>query len=275
MAVEQLAKYEMLPIFMRPHLNPSVPVKWCALYLQNFWMAYHSSWGWESQAVTWSLAIEEQFYLTLPFVIRFTPRRFHAWIVVGGIIIAPILRTTLFFLAPHHPMSAFFLMPCRMDSLLFGVLAAMALRNDKWKGRISESRKLLYGGLVVFAVGMALLTKYSHDPFSRGISIFGFTWVAAFYSLVLVTAVTQASSPISCAFRWKWLRELGIIAYGVYLFHFPVLIAAYALFWHSWIPFLSRRLFLLTNISALVAVICVCSLSWRYFERPLIDFAHR
>ena len=44
-------------------------------YLQNFWMAVHNTLGGYSGGGTWSLAIGEQFYCTLPFVVRFAHAR--------------------------------------------------------------------------------------------------------------------------------------------------------------------------------------------------------
>src|SRR4030081_1087270 len=79
------------------------------LFLQNFWMAATNDWGlW---AVTWSLAIEEQFYLTLPLIIRKVNPQAHAWWIVATIAAVPVLRSLFFLFAPHHPLAAFVLMP--------------------------------------------------------------------------------------------------------------------------------------------------------------------
>jgi hypothetical protein len=44
-------------------------------FLQNFWTAAKGSFGIPLLGATWSLAVEEQFYLSLPLLIRYTPRR--------------------------------------------------------------------------------------------------------------------------------------------------------------------------------------------------------
>src|ERR1700739_188454 len=65
------------------------------VFLQNFWMAHRNTLGLFGLTVTWSLAVEEQFYLTLPLVIRIlNPRQLIGALIVG-ILTAPILRIAL------------------------------------------------------------------------------------------------------------------------------------------------------------------------------------
>ena len=75
------------------------------LYLQNLWMAARNTLGGNSSGGTWSLAVEEQFYLTLPLIVRYAPRKCLPWIVAAGIALAPLLRVLIFVFAPHHRMA--------------------------------------------------------------------------------------------------------------------------------------------------------------------------
>ena len=52
-------------------LEPQLPLWAYLLYVQNFAMAFASSYGGTWMAGSWSLAIEEQFYFTLPALVRF------------------------------------------------------------------------------------------------------------------------------------------------------------------------------------------------------------
>ncbi len=63
-----------------------------ATFTQNIVMAATFIMGSDWLGVTWTLAIEEQFYLVLPFIIRFTPPRALPWILGGILLMAPALR---------------------------------------------------------------------------------------------------------------------------------------------------------------------------------------
>src|SRR5882762_114777 len=89
-------------------------------FLQNLWLAATNAGV--ILVITWSLAIEEQFYLTLPLLVRFlSPKRLLTLVCVV-IVAAPLLRLTLTLMWPGHPWAAFALLPCRADSLMLGVL---------------------------------------------------------------------------------------------------------------------------------------------------------
>src|SRR5882757_1657709 len=73
----------------------SMPWYAYATFTQNFWMVFHGSAGGNWLAPTWSLAVEEQFYLTLPLVVRFVSRqRLIVWLVLL-VFCAPLLRMAL------------------------------------------------------------------------------------------------------------------------------------------------------------------------------------
>ncbi len=73
-----------------------------SLFLQNFWMARFNTAGAFPMAVTWSLAIEEQFYLTLPMLVRFLSRRQLVTALLVGIFVAPVFRITLYLSWPEY-----------------------------------------------------------------------------------------------------------------------------------------------------------------------------
>ncbi len=64
-------------------------------FTQNFWMTHAGTLGCNGLAMTWSLAVEEQFYLTVPLYIRALSRRWLTRFLVIGICSAPLLRILL------------------------------------------------------------------------------------------------------------------------------------------------------------------------------------
>ena len=253
-------------------LHDRFTLKPYVLFLQNFWMAAHSTYGIFGLGVTWSLAVEEQFYLTLPCVIRFVSPRRLIVVVFAGIVLAPVLRIMLYALWPAHALSWVVLMPCRADALLLGVLAAVAVRH--FYPFLNKHRSLLPLAVAVLAAGFLFLTVKAADPYRFGMLSFGFTWLALFYSTILLCALLFPGSFLARILRWRWLGWLGSIAYGTYLLHEFVRSFYFASLWGHLPEGLSPTA-IGVSLAALATTLAVCQLSWLAFEKPLILVAHK
>jgi peptidoglycan/LPS O-acetylase OafA/YrhL len=241
-----------------------------ATFLQNIGMSIHRVWGTFPLGVTWSLAVEEQFYLTLPLLIRFLDRRALLRFMLFAIAGAPLLRAFFF----HHDSGNFFpwytLMPCRADSLLLGVLGAMVMREARLRDWLLEHRRLSSLVLGSLLAGAALLGWRSPAPFGRLMATAGFTWLGLTYLAFLLYALLYRDSWISHCLRWNWLCGLGVIAYGTYLFHEFFL----GMFFRT-TPWLYSWRDGGLSLFVLVITIVFCRLSWIYFEKPLMKIGHR
>jgi peptidoglycan/LPS O-acetylase OafA/YrhL len=252
------------------------PLPWYSFwtFTQNFWMVHAGNFGNNGFGITWSLAIEEQFYLTLPLVVRFfTGRRLWAW-VIGGICMAPLARIAIRLIWPHNWIAGFVLMPCRADALLLGVLAAILIRDDAWRARIHRSNVFFAISIPVLLLGIAFLGLKSPGFAESIMRTFGYTWLAFFYVTVLLYSLTRPESFVSRSLRYKWLGRLGGIAYGTYLLHQLIRGFLFRYFWAHY-PEVTNALTLLTALAALVLTLVAARLSWRYFESPLIRLGHR
>jgi peptidoglycan/LPS O-acetylase OafA/YrhL len=242
-------------------------------FLQNFWMARLTTYGIFGLGVTWSLAVEEQFYLTLPALIRFVNPKRLAIAVSTGIVLAPLLRTAFYAFWRSHTMSWVVLMPCRADALLMGVLGAIVVRSSAGREWLEARRGELRILVVVLAVGVGGLTVWWSNPYSGGMATVGFTWLALFYLSVLLCAVLYRDSWLAQMCRWRWLGWLGSIAYGTYLLHEFVRSLFFGLIW-SHLPTRMSAAEFGVSVAALTCTLALCWASWVFFERPLIERGH-
>jgi len=247
-----------------------LPWWYLAAFLQNIGMSVHKVWNTLPLAPTWSLAVEEQFYLTLPFLIRFLDRRALLRFMLFAVAGAPLLRAFFF----HHDPGNFFtwytLMPCRADSLLLGVLGAVVLREPGWRGWLLGRRRFVLLASGILLLGVAYLGWRAPSYRDAMMATVGFTWLALTYLAFLLYALLYRDSWISRCLRWKWLCGLGAIAYGTYLFHYFFL----GLFFGR-IPWLYSLHDVGLSLFALVVTILFCRFSWVYFEKPLVKIGHR
>jgi peptidoglycan/LPS O-acetylase OafA/YrhL len=257
------------------------PLPWLSylLYVQNFAMVMHRSWGLIPLDVTWSLAVEEQFYLTLPLLIRFLSRRTLLRVVLGGILIAPFLRAVCDHLFPNNYLVWFTLLPCRIDALFVGVLVAILVREPRWRDIIVACRRVLakHWALLLLAllIGGAGLGQWVSHAKSNQISSLMvsavFSVVAILYALLLLNVLLFPSGWLGACFRWRWLRMLGLVSYGVYLSHTYIIF----LFFHRGNPIMHSARELVSLLGVVVTVSLLCALSWRFFEKPLLLLGKR
>ena len=243
-------------------------------FTQNFWMAHAGSVGSNGLAMTWSLAVEEQFYLTVPLYIRALSRRWLARFLVIGICSAPLLRTLLFHFGNDSSVGIYTMMLCRADALLLGVLAAVLLRNESWKERIRNAGVTFSICIPIFLLGLGILTLRAWKPGAPLLETAGYTWIALFYVAILLFVLTRPDSRLTKALRMKWLCWMGTRAYGIYLFHTGVQYLLFGLIWGRGATINSIPTFLVT-VAAVSLTLLLAMASWRYIEQPLIRMGRR
>jgi len=148
-------------------------------------MAIHETFGSAALGVTWSLAIEEQFYLTLPLIVRFVSRSRLWWIVGGMIAGAPVLRVLLTQSTVHGTFPSYLLMPCRAHALGWGIVAVLAVRTPLLWDWVLRQRAYFYVLLGVAGAAVAGLLLSSFEPFTSSAFGLEYSLLAFFYFLLL------------------------------------------------------------------------------------------
>lgn len=268
-------------VFLTPMAFRSLGITWIAnrislpyyvSFLQNFWMAKNGVFGSNILGVTWSLAIEEQFYLTLPLTIRFVRRSRLWWIVAAMIVGAPLLRILLNYTLHGGPFASYVLMPCRADALGFGLAAALMTRNPRLWQSVVRRRNWVYTGLAGTLLLVIVLLLSGFTPFTDKVLGLEYSLLGLLYFLLLLTALLNRQ--LEAIFSMSTLRYLGTIAYGLYLLHLGCMAAVRALATHIY-QGQSGWMVLAVSICGIGIAAALAAISWEYLEKPLIRRGHR
>ena len=253
----------------------SNPPPWYAyvLFLQNFFNAFRGSFEPLSVGVMWSLAVEEQFYATLPLIVRYLTARRLLPVLVALVCLVPVARTAAFFAMPHGWSYAYNLMPLRADSLLLGVIVALLVRRpDAWAALVRHRGRVQIAA-VLLGVGVLGFVHYSPNFEDRALGTVGYTWIALFYTSVLVLAITRGDGRLSAVLRMRWLRALGGIAYGTYLLHTSVQGICFGLVYGTE-PKIRNLADVGVTLLALAVTVLVAQASWTFFEKRMVRQGH-
>ncbi|MGH7178267.1 MAG: acyltransferase family protein [Tepidisphaeraceae bacterium] len=218
----------ILPLFGRQVADFFQHVPWKTwpywAYLSNFAKAYR--WGQylppdtECLGITWSLAIEEQFYLVWPAIVLAFSRKTLLRMCLGLIGMSVLLRGWWVIWNPENANMAYVTF-LRLDPLAVGAAISLLLRGPLG---LTPHRRL--AARIAGAAPIALVTinvttgALLYSPLFR---VVGFTIVALFYGAILVLLLT--AMPTNAAPRFfssQPMRMFGKFSYAMYLFNQPV-----------------------------------------------------
>lgn len=214
----------------------------------------------------WSLAVEEQFYLVWPLVVLFLPRRIMPWAIGGMIAVAIVTRTTLTLTTDMWEDGIGILTPSVLDALGLGALLAFL-----WRTTLDTDRIVGWLGVV----GIAVLTARWALADADGVAaVTEIGWSLVFVWLVHRTS-RGVDGPLGRILRWRWLAHIGVVSYGIYLFHLFVVpvgeIVERRLGVDLPIPDLGFDRFVVMTVVS----VAVATASWIVIERPINDQKRR
>ncbi len=246
---------------------------WYWLYLSNFSIANAGAWRHGILDISWSLAIEEQFYLVWPTVVLLLSRRALMRLCAALVVFALALRVGMS-LAGVSWIAIYVLTPARIDLLAIGAFIALAARDPAGIAPLVRPARRV---AVAAAVPLALWF-FAHgelrvkDPL---VHTLGFTLLGLLFGGLLVA--TLASPPGRAAHRLftaRGMRAFGKYSYALYLFHVPLrALLRDTVFGRAQFPsFLGSELFgqLLFYGAATALTFAMALASWNLYEKQFL-----
>lgn len=202
---------------------------------------------------TWSLAVEEQYYLVFPAILFLAAKGGEK---IQRIAIAAILVLSLalsIWGVRAAPTSAFYLLPYRAWELMLGgviAIGGIAAPKARW---LREALCLL--GLLLILTSIFAYTSETRFP--------GEAAIAPCLGAALLIFAGDGPSAISALLASPPLRAIGLISYSLYLWHWVILVfSKYALF---------RELDAVETAAMIALSFAMAALSWRFIELPFRD----
>ncbi|MEX2498894.1 MAG: acyltransferase family protein [Wenzhouxiangellaceae bacterium] len=186
----------------------------------NFFFYYATtSYGADSSLLkpflhTWSLGIEEQFYIVLPLLVVFFYRFLNRHILLLFAVLLLLSLVGSAMLATSHPQLNFYFPLSRFWELLAGsILAYLELRRGRLDSRLA-SRILPALGIVLIAGAGTLFDDSTPHP--------GLLTALPVLGVALIIAASSPRDLIGRFLAWRPMVWIGLISYSAYLWHFPV-----------------------------------------------------
>ncbi|MBY2944186.1 MULTISPECIES: acyltransferase family protein [Rhizobium] len=232
-------------------------------FTQNYFMAAENTGGARWVGITWSLAVEEQFYLVFPFVVFFLPKKSVMKIALAILILAPILRGYLW---EHYGFYVgYFPTPARADGLMFGVLAAYLIRSPKLQW-LADRRIILdiLAGVAIYTLMWPPLWIGASAPFSLRSALFAYAIVRIFITDGIYRKILRS----------RFMVFMGLISYSFYMYHQAINGLFHGYFLNQ-VPRIENWSGVAVGVSVLLVSGTLATLSTRYFEKPFRDLGKR
>ncbi len=202
------------------------------LYVANWWLLWNGGGYWDIFAAPsplehmWSLAIEEQFYIVWPvlFVVALGARRNVGRLLTVTIALGAASTVLLAVLAGSDVSRAYFGSFARSSSILVGAaLAIVVHRGDAWLGAAARSRAAPW--VAAAAAGLLAWSWISIDgAIDLGWYRGGFLVHALAVAVIIAVLTYRPNGRATGVLSLGPIRGLGIVSYGFYLWHWPVIV---------------------------------------------------
>ncbi|MES2707677.1 MAG: acyltransferase family protein [Verrucomicrobiota bacterium] len=167
---------------------------------------------------TWSLAVEEQFYLAVPIVLLLLRKKSDTWLRWMFILVALLSFALSVAGTSKWPTATFYLLPTRAWELICGSLLAF-IGNSKLLAN-ARGREIL--SMVSLAAVVWTIFAYTHATTFPGLGAV----IPCVGTACIIYANGHGPTLVGRLLSWRPCVAVGLISYSLYLWHWPVLVFA-------------------------------------------------
>jgi peptidoglycan/LPS O-acetylase OafA/YrhL len=240
-------------------------------YYSNWWYIFHDLSYFESFGPPpllnhfWSLAVEEQFYIIWPIlillVLRFLKHKSLLFLLtIIGAAISIILMAYLFH-PGLDPSRVYYGTDTRAFSLLIGAALAMVWPSRKLTNKIKTPDRIFLDsigltGLTIFLIMIWKTNQYESFLYEGGMFLISIS------TAMLIAAIAHPASLIGRFLSMRPLKWIGLRSYGIYLWHFPVIVLLSP-------KINTGDLSFVRTVLQLLIIFMFAALSYRFIEDPI------
>jgi peptidoglycan/LPS O-acetylase OafA/YrhL len=242
-------------------------------FAQSFFVDYFGA----INGPNWSVSIEMQFYLLILFIAPCI-RLAKCWkIACVFILIAWCWRVACFyFVQSDGPQGVFPLfvatsqLPGMLDVFCIGLLLARFIRSDTGLSLLEKNKS--WNWILLSAAVSAIVSSFVLYVYLKNASYWGLPLMVIFFKTPLALAYASVVFVACTLNNGSWLkvttplRYMGVLSYGIYLWHLPVLLSVQKI--EGIAP--QEALPIIMGITVLLA-----AASWHFFEKPIMKSMNR
>lgn len=245
---------------------------WFLTYSSNILHFQSGQWA-GALSHLWTLAVEEQYYLVIPFVLIFVPGNYLKTVIWFLILVGPLTRCMIFFLIPtdHPEILTSVLTFSAMDCFGIGTLLAYVRVNGSEKAN-ERFDMYLWSFFILASVGFLFMVAWGNDDLTS----LGLRSLFSVISLYLIDGAAKGvKGKLKVLLENRVILYLGKISYGIYLFHmfmpyiWKQLDRSYQE--NEVIQYINQSQPFLLFLIFFVVTLAIASFSWFCIEKPIND----
>ena len=245
-------------------------------YFNNWWFIFNKLSYFDSFALVspyknlWSLAIEEQFYILFPIIMIvglkvLKQRKRFAMIILIGALASAILMGVLY-KPGMDPSRVYYGTDTRAFELLIGSLLALIcpMKKALSKENLISKKKNIIGiiSFILLALSVIFLNEYQTFIYIGGML------VICINTAIVINCISHKNNYLKRLFCLKQLKWIGKRSYGIYLWHYPIIVLSTPAYEVGHIPYWFMAM-------QLIVTFIIAGFSYRFIEKPIRKYGFR